>query len=112
VVLIARTTLLLLSVSLVLSGCASKTTSKPSDPGVERITEVDPSAPAAPRALRRYLREWEAAWSRWTVGIAPRTEAEDNAPVYNPTPDASWKAMHRLYGRVATATGDGNDGSQ
>jgi hypothetical protein len=103
VVLVARTTLVLLSISLVLCGCASKTTSKPSDPVVERITEVDPSAPATPRALRRYLREWEAAWSRWTVDIAPRTEAEDNAPVYNPTPDASWKAMHRLYGRAATA---------
>jgi hypothetical protein len=102
VVLVART-LLLLSISLVLCGCASKTTGKPSDPVVERISEVDPSVPATPRALRRYLREWEAAWSRWTVDIAPRTEAEDNAPVYNPTPDASWKAMHRLYGRAATA---------
>jgi hypothetical protein len=103
VVLVARTTLVLLSISLVLCGCASTTTGKPSDQGVERITEVDPSAPAAPRALRRYLREWEAAWSRWTVDIAPKTEAEDNAPVYNPTPDASWKAMQRLYGRAAMA---------
>lgn len=100
--LVARTTLVL-SISLVLCGCASKTTSKPKAPVVERISEVDPSAPAAPRALRRYLREWEAAWSRWRADLAPRTEAEDNAPVYNPMPDASWKAMHRLYGRAATA---------
>jgi hypothetical protein len=102
VVLVART-LLLLSISLVLCGCASKTTGKPSDPVVERISEVDPSVPATPRALRRYLREWEAAWSRWRADLAPRTEAEDNAPVYNPTPDASWKAMQRLYGRAAMA---------
>ena len=105
-VLVART-LLLLSISLVLCGCASKTTGKPTEPVVERIGEVDPSVPATPRALRRslrrYLREWEAAWSRWRADLAPRTEAEDNAPVYNPTPDASWKAMQRLYGRAAMA---------
>jgi hypothetical protein len=102
VALVARTTLLLLSI-FVLCGCASETTSEPKAPVVERITEVDPSAPATPGELRRYLREWEAAWSRWTADLAPRTEAEDNAPVYNPTPDASWEAMHRLYGRTATA---------
>jgi len=102
VVLVART-LLLLSISLMLCGCASQATGKPSDPVVERISEVDPSVPATPWALRRYLREWEAAWSRWRADLAPRTEAEDNAPVYNPTPDASWKAMLRLYGRAAMA---------
>jgi hypothetical protein len=101
-VLVARPTVLL-SISLVLCGCASETTSKPEAPGVEHISEVDPSAPATPRALRMYLREWEAAWSRSTADLAPRNEAEDNAPVYNPTPDASWRAMHRLYGRAATA---------
>jgi hypothetical protein len=103
VALVARTTLLLLSIFLVLCGCASETTSEPKAPVIERISEVDPSAPARPRALRRYLRAWEAAWSRWSADLTPRTEAEDNAPVYNPTPDASWKAMHRLYGRTATA---------
>jgi uncharacterized protein YceK len=104
VVHLARTLPLLIAISLVLSGCASSTTHNSSGPVAKDSSTVDTSTTGtSPAALRRYLREWEAAWSRWTVDIAPKTDAEDNAPVYNPTPDASWKPMHRLYGRAATA---------
>lgn len=103
-VLVARTTLLLLSISLALCGCASSTTHNSSRPVAKDSSTVDASTTGtSPAALRRYLRAWEAAWSRWRVDLAPKTEAEDNAPVYNPTPDASWKAIHRLYGRAAAA---------
>lgn len=104
VVHLARTLSLLIAISLLLSACASSTTRHSSGPTAKESSPVEVSTTStSPAGLRRYLRAWEAAWSRWRVDIAPKTDAEDNAPVYNPTPDASWKTMHRLYGRASTA---------
>jgi hypothetical protein len=103
VVRLARTLPLLIAVSLALCGCTSNSTHREASPGVKNASAVEPSNPTA---LRRYLRAWQATWERRVRDQDPgpnASEEEENAPVYNPTPDASWDVMQRLYEKAALA---------
>jgi hypothetical protein len=101
--LLARTTPLLIAISLALCGCASNTTHNEGSPAVMNANAVEPSNPME---LRKYLRGWQAIWERRRQDLDPgpnASEEEENAPVYNPMPDDSWDLMQRLYENAALA---------
>jgi hypothetical protein len=100
---VARTTLLLLAVSVGLCGCGSKT-HQPNAPAVKAISavDIDPAGSTHTNrsALRAYLRVWQASWERLGSDLG---RGGDDVPGFSATPDASWDRARRYYGAAATA---------
>jgi len=105
VVHLARTTPLLIAISLALSGCGSSTTDKSSVPAVKGSSAVDVDLEVSnrmkPSVLRTYLRAWQAIW--WRRFRDLERGGDDNAPVFGATADASWDRMQQRYGEAAFA---------